>query len=108
MEAKHNIIEFDCPGCGAPMKIGPELIGRKLRCSDCGTKFVMEECDCYPSVEDAHDDIVELVEESEPTVQLPSPKAAKQARKKVVTGRKPVAKKKAVRLRPAKQRFPKA
>jgi hypothetical protein len=68
----------------------------------------MEECDCYPPSED-HEDIAELVDESEPTVKLPPPVIVpKPPEKKVVSGGKPVAKKKAIRLSPAKQRSPKA
>jgi len=42
-ENSDNLIRFDCPGCGADIEIPPELLGHKLRCDICKTKFVMED-----------------------------------------------------------------
>jgi TIR domain len=36
-------IEIDCPQCAAPYSLGEEMLGEKVKCAECGTKFFIGE-----------------------------------------------------------------
>jgi hypothetical protein len=109
-ELLDNLIEFDCPGCGSPMQIGTELLGRKLRCSVCKTKFIMEEHDVFPPKEDEpaveDEPVTPPVKKTRPTVQLkatPPSAAKKSAPKKTIKRPQPGEIK--LKAAPKKKRF---
>ena len=35
------MIEFECPSCAHPIKVAPELAGRKGKCSKCGSRMII-------------------------------------------------------------------
>ena len=77
-------IRTECEGCGQKYRVKDELVGRRIKCKQCGEKILVVDPDAYESVELDDED-----EYGEPAPALPGRKRVPKKKRKAAAAQVP-------------------